>query len=144
MAGQLAPAGASVTFTLCAATNGTLGALPPVSSSAPILTGVRQDEVLYGFDDKYRRSQGNCGRPGFGALAGRSARRRSSQPNAAAGVLTMVVRWMANAAVHGIAGTVLGITTVFAACTVAQSMRQMVKRDLRGGSGVESGFSGSS
>ena len=55
----------------------------------------------------------------------------------------MVLRLMTNAALHGIAGTVLGITTVLAACTVAQSMQQMVKRDLRGGSGAESGSSGS-
>jgi len=47
----------------------------------------------------------------------------------------MVVRLMANAAVHGIAGTVLGVTTVLAACTVAQNMRQVLKRDLRSGSG---------
>jgi hypothetical protein len=42
-----------------------------------------------------------------------------------------MVRLMANAAVHGLAGTVLGVTTVLAACTVARSVRQTLKRSVR-------------
>lgn len=50
----------------------------------------------------------------------------------------MVVRMMSNAAVHGIAGTVLGVTTVLAACTVARSMQRMLQRDVRSGATTDS------
>lgn len=49
----------------------------------------------------------------------------------------MVLRMMANAAVHGLAGTALGITTALAAYTVARTAKQAMVSRVRGSGAPE-------